>query len=137
MHDPLAACSKLGLELDGGYWPSVEHYYQGMKFEDSELRDAIRSCAHPHEARKLAKRNKRRVRRDWKAIRRTVMTRGVYIKCRANPEAADALLATGDLRIVETSQYDYYWGCGRDLRGENNFGSVLMEVRAKLRELSR
>ena len=62
------------------------------------------------------------------------MTRGTYIKCRTHPEVAAALLATGDLLIIETSQYDYYWGCGRDLRGDNVYGKVLMNVRTQLRK---
>ena len=33
----------------------------------------------------------------------------------------------------ELSGYDYFWGSGRDMRGKNNFGKVLMGVRDKLR----
>ena len=62
------------------------------------------------------------------------MTRGIYIKCRTHTEVADALLATGDQKIVESSQYDYYWGCGRDGRGHNTYGNVLMAVREKLQK---
>jgi ribA/ribD-fused uncharacterized protein len=61
-----------------------------------------------------------------------MMTRAVYTKCRTHQDVADLLLATGDKQIVETSTYDYYWGCGRDGRGHNTFGKVLMSVRDKL-----
>jgi ribA/ribD-fused uncharacterized protein len=134
VQDPLASWSEHGFELDGAHWPSVEHYFQAMQFEDPGLRDTIRAAAHPREAEKIGKKNRRRARRDWKIVRTTLMTRGVYVKCRTHPEAAQALLATGDRPILETSQYDYFWGCGRDLRGENAYGKVLMAVRAKLRE---
>jgi ribA/ribD-fused uncharacterized protein len=134
VNSPLAAWSRHGFELDGAEWPSVEHYYQGMKFEDPTLRELIRGASHPRDAEALAKKNKRRIRRDWKTLKQTVMTRGVYIKCKAHPEAAEALLATGDKDLVENSQYDYYWGCGRDGRGENAYGKVLMRVRDRLRE---
>ena len=134
--NPLAAWSKHGFESNGLEWPSVEHYYQGMKFEDPDLRDAIRAAPHPKEARDMARKNQRRIRKDWKSLRRTYMIRGVYLKCRTHSEAAEALLATGPAKIVETSQYDYFGGCGRDGRGENNFGRVLIEVRGKLRELA-
>ena len=132
---PLATCSRHGFILDDAEWPSVEHYYQGMKFEDEALREVVRSAANPTDAREVAKGHKREVRDDWKRVRETVMTRGVYIKCRSHPEVARALLATGDDKLVENSQYDYFWGCGRDGRGENRYGRVLMQVRAKLREL--
>ena len=65
------------------------------------------------------------------------MTRGIYIRCRTYPHLAEQLLATGDRHLVENSQYDYYWGCGRDRRGNNAYGKVLMKVRAKLLEESR
>ena len=135
VNDPLASYSKHGFELDGAEWPSAEHYVDGMLFEDPALREAIRTAAHPREAEALAQANKKRFRRDWKAARQTLMTRAVYIKCRTHEEAAQALLATGDRPLMENSQYDYYWGCGRDGRGENVYGKVLMAVRAKLRAL--
>jgi len=132
--DLLSSYSKHELELDGDVWPSVEHYYQAMKFESDELRKVIRDEDHPAKAETLATKNKKSIRKDWKKVRETYMTRGIYIKCRAHPEIADALLATGEQKIVESTQYDYYWGCGRDGRGHNTFGKVLMSVRDKLRE---
>ena len=74
------------------------------------------------------------LRRDWKQVRETVMTRGIYVRCRTHPELAEALLDTGDTKIVENSNFDYFWGCGRDRRGDNRYGKVLMNVRARLRE---
>lgn len=134
VNHPLSSYSRSGFELDGAEWLSVEHYYQGMKFEDSELRELIRSTDHPEKAKKLAISNKASVRKDWPQIREVMMTRAVYIKCRTHEAVAAALLATGDQEIVESSQYDYYWGCGRDGRGRNAFGKVLMAVRDKLKE---
>jgi ribA/ribD-fused uncharacterized protein len=130
----LSSYSELGFELDGSEWPSVEHYYQGMKFEKGELRESVRSTDHPEKAKKMVAANKGMVRKDWPQIREVIMTRAVYIKCRTHEAVAEALLATGDQQIVESSQYDYYWGCGRDGRGRNAFGEVLMAVRAKLME---
>ncbi len=132
--NPLSSYSKHEFELDGYLWPSVEHYYQAMKFESDELRRAIRDVDHPAKAEKLAAKNKKAIRKEWEKERETYMTRGIYIKCRTHPEVADALLALGEQKIVESSQYDYYWGCGRDGRGHNTFGKVLMAVRDRLQK---
>lgn len=131
--NPLSSFSRHGFYLDDANWPTVEHYFQGMKFTDADQRAAIRASASPAEARRLAERHARAVRGDWKDIRQTVMTRGIYIKCRSHPDAARALLMTGTQTIVESSMYDYYWGCGRDGRGHNVYGKVLMAVREKLK----
>jgi ribA/ribD-fused uncharacterized protein len=129
---PLASYSRHGIELDGAQWPSVEHYYQAMKFEDEAYREEIRNAAHPADAAKLGKSKKHGRRKDWDKVKETYMTRGNYIKCRTHPEVAQALLATGELQILETNQYDYFWGCGRDTRGHNTYGKVLMKVREQL-----
>ncbi len=132
--DPLSAYSRHGFELDGEIWPSVAHYFEAMKFTDVDLRKTICAADTPNAARRVATRNKRRIRDDWNKLRETYMTRGIYRKCRTSKNAAAALLGTGERRIIETSQYDYYWGCGRDTRGLNTYGKVLMQVRARLRE---
>lgn len=133
MENPLGSFSSHRFHLDDADWETLEHYFQGMKFTDPDQRAAIRATATAAEARKLAERHSRAVRKDWKNIRQTVMTRGLYIKCLTHPEVAAALLRTGDRKIVENSQYDYYWGCGRDGRGHNTYGRVLMAVREKLK----
>ena len=131
--NPLSAYSRHGFDLDGAFWPSVEHYFQGMKFTSSDLQRRIREAPHPRQAARIARRNFWRVRRDWKKIQVVVMTRGVYIKCRSHEEVSRTLLETDERMIVEASLYDHFWGCGRDQRGRNHFGRVLMDVRKRLR----
>jgi ribA/ribD-fused uncharacterized protein len=131
--NPLSSYSPQGFFLDDADWHTVEHYYQGMKFEDPDQRAAIRDSGSPAEARQLGEKHARATRKDWKKIRQAVMTRAIYIKCRTHPDVAKVLLATGSQKIVENAMYDYYWGCGRDGRGHNTYGKVLMAVREKLR----
>lgn len=120
--------------LEGEEWPSVEHYYQAMKFDDPEYQARIRQADHPKKARKLGRNRLKKRRKDWRQLKTTVMTRGVYTKCRTYPEIAQALIATGSARLIENSNYDYFWGCGRDRRGANRYGEVLMNVRDKLNQ---
>jgi len=130
----LGTFSKHGFELDGEHWPSVEHYYQAMKFENGDRQRKVREAEYPKKARRLGRRRFTGIRRDWGKIKMVMMTRAVYTKCRAHPEVAQALLETDNNKLVENSQYDYFWGCGRDRRGNNAYGKVLMSVRSKLRE---
>ncbi len=131
---PLGTFSRHSIFLEDKEWPSVEHYYQAMKFDDEGYRERIRQADHPKKARKLGRSRLKKRRKDWKQVKSTVMTRGVYIKCRTHAEVADALLATDSSTLIENSNYDYYWGCGRDRRGNNMYGKVLMNVRDKLLE---
>lgn len=120
--------------LDDAEWPSIAHYFHAMKFQPGAWRDKIRLAATADEASRLGRSRLHRIRRDWRAVRVTVMTRAVYISCKTHADMAEALLATGERTIIDNNNYDYFWGCGRDRRGENQYGKVLMKVRNKLAE---
>lgn len=75
-----------------------------MKLDDPDLREVVRVAPHPKEEQRIGKKHRRRVRRDWKSLKKTFMTRAVYLKCRTHWEAAETLLATGTAKIVETGQ---------------------------------
>lgn len=131
---PLSSWSKHSIFIEELEWPSVEHYVQAMKYKNELYREKIRNASHPRDAKKLGESRWRRKTPSWQAERELYMTRGMYIKCRTFPEIAEALMASGDLPILDTSNFDYFWGCGRDGRGKNRFGLVLMDIRKKLRE---
>ena len=120
--------------LEDRLWPTVEHYYQALKFLNKETQQTILELKSPEQAIKFAKRwrNKFKVRKDWNNIKTTVMTRAIYTKCRTYPDIAEKLIATANEAIVENSQFNYFWGCGRDKRGNNHYGKILMNVRDKL-----
>lgn len=137
MNDVEFCCARNALRpfhLEGEEWPSAEHYYQAMKFIAPDYREKIRLAETTALAVKLGKARFKRKRPDWNAVRTTVMTRAVYTQCRTHADMAAALLDTESQPLVESSQYDYYWGCGRDRRGDNHYGKLLVNVRAKLRE---
>ena len=132
--EDLGTFSKHSFQLEDKIWPSVEHYYQAMKFENDAQQEKVRLADNPKQARKLGRTRFKRIRKDWRKVKVVYMTRAVYTKCKTYPEIAEKLVATDGQKLVENSQYDYFWGCGRDRRGENHYGVVLMNVRKKLIE---
>jgi|SaaInlV_100m_DNA_5_1039725.scaffolds.fasta_scaffold04409_2 ribA/ribD-fused uncharacterized protein len=134
---PLSAWSKHAIYIEDLEWPSVEHYRQAMKFENAEYREKIRAAQHPKDAKRLGELWWKRKKSSWKSEREIYMTRGMYIKCKTHPEVTETLMASDDLPILDTSNFDYFWGCGRDGRGANRFGAVLTDIRAKLRAETR
>ncbi|CAA0080853.1 N-glycosidase [BD1-7 clade bacterium] len=131
--EPLSAFSAYAFHLDGHEWPTVTHYFQAMKFDDEALQARIRQAPSAKKARGIGRSRLRKPRADWSSVRTTVMTRAIYTRCRTHDDVATALLDTGERQLMESNAYDYFWGCGRDRRGQNEFGKALMNVRAKLR----
>ncbi len=133
----LGTYSQHTILLDEHVWPTAEHYFQAMHFASLEEQALIRNSESPADARRLGEpgwiaRLFRPIRKDWPNVRVAFMTRAVYTKCKTYPEIEQRLIATGSKRIIESDQYDYFWGCGRDLRGDNMYGKILMNVRDKL-----
>jgi ribA/ribD-fused uncharacterized protein len=135
------------IELDGERWPTVEHYYQAQKSLDPDYGAAIGNARTPGEAKQLASvpdaktpaagrswflRTGRSPRPDWGAVKLDIMRRADWAKFSQNPALAEKLLATGDAELVEDSPFDAFWGTGRDGKGLNWAGRILMEVRERL-----
>jgi ribA/ribD-fused uncharacterized protein len=130
----LSNFSPHGFQLDGVYWPTVEHYFQAQKFPaQPAYQEQIRRARSPKEAKALGRSRKVALRPDWEEVRDDVMRRALRSKFLAHPELAALLLETGERALVENSPSDYYWGCGRTGTGQNRLGSLLMELRSVLK----
>lgn len=111
----------------------MEHYFQAQKFFDPKHRERIRTAASPQHAKVLGRTTTIPIRTDWNEVRERVMKHALRLKFAA-PKLRTLLLATKSRVLVENSPYDRYWGCGRDGRGKNRLGALLVEVRQELRE---
>jgi ribA/ribD-fused uncharacterized protein len=129
---PFATISDHPFLLDEVQWKTAEHYYQACKFKGLAYAEKIILAEDGQQAYDLGNRWLTRKTRGWKDQRQLYMTRALFRKVKEYPEVAEALLATGDSLIIETAQYDYYWGTGRDQRGKNMLGKVWMDIRRKL-----
>lgn len=120
-----------GFEENGVYWPTVEHYFQAMKFNDLVYQEKIRNARTPKQAKDLGRTRKLPIRADWDLARDSVMKYALQKKFN-HPTLKKLLKNTGTRKLIESSPYDRYWGCGSDGSGENRLGYLLMEVRNEI-----
>jgi ribA/ribD-fused uncharacterized protein len=125
--------SKHGFEADGKHWPTVEHYFQAMKFAGTPHEEAVRLAPAPMIAKDMGNDRRRPLRADWEAVKDDIMRRAVRAKFAQNDALRAVLLGTGDEELIEDARGDSYWGCGADGSGRNRLGQILMETRAALR----
>lgn len=121
-----------GIELDGAWWPTVEHYYQAQKFTDPELRRKIRKAEKPPIAKSLADKHRAAIRPDWDQVKDAVMERAVSAKFAQHAELRELLRSTGDEELEEAAPTDTYWGVGRDGTGLNKLGKLIARIRTDL-----
>lgn len=118
-----------GFRVGGKRYATVEHYFQSQKTTDSVRRETIRLAESPWRAKRLGRYVG--IRSDWEKIKEDVMMQGLRLKF-ANPIMRGDLLRTGQVKLVEDSPYDFYWG-GRD-GGRNRLGVLLMRLRKELQK---
>lgn len=122
--------------LKGQQWLTSEHYYQAHKFAGTDnafLVATIQAQRTPEEAAALGRDPRFRIRRDWEQVKTQIMREAVRTKFLTHLDIQAVLLATGEQEIVEDSPTDTYWGCGRDRRGQNHLGKILMQIRQEIR----
>lgn len=113
-------------------WPTTEHYFQAQKFENSADREEIRKANSPMLAARLGRDRKKKLRKDWEAVKVGIMRQALEAKFTQHAELKDLLLSTGSAKLVEHTANDSYWGDGGDGTGKNMLGLLLMELREKL-----
>ena len=133
---------EFGLGADGSVnaghqtWPTVEHYYQAMKFpQDPAWQEEIRMSGSPVRAKKMGLSNEHPVRGDWETVRDRVMKKAPRAKFIQNPAILAILQKTGNRKLEDASPGDLYWGTGTRGTGRNRLGEMLMELRAELKDV--
>lgn len=135
-YSQLSNFSPHGVEMDGAWWPTVEHYFQACKFADAAYREKIRIARLPKDAKTLGRSRVLPIRADWDTHRDEVMLQAVRCKFQTHRDTREILLSTGDEELIENAPMDYYWGCGRTGTGQNKLGQILMRVRQELRDVA-
>ena len=124
------------MDVDGNSYtfPSVEHYYQAMKFYASDKRfELIRKLKNPDEARLITKTPEYKINRraDFDKNKFKIMEEGLRAKFMQNPDAAEMLKSTDNAVLVKACPVCYKCGFGEG-SGENRMGKILMQIRQEI-----
>ena len=122
--------------LDGKLWPTVEHYYQAMKFPTlPEFQEQIRKASTATAAGKLGKKKdpSKPIRADWNEKRELIMNAALVAKFKQNPAVEKVLLDTYPRPLIFSDPNDSFWGNGPNKTGKNKLGTLLMEYRGSKR----
>jgi ribA/ribD-fused uncharacterized protein len=124
------------ITIDGKLYPSVEHYFQAAKFPDTpDYAETIRVAKTPAQAKRLGKTRTVPVKAEWNTVRDDVMAKALKEKFGpAHPNLMKKLLETGNRPLVDGSPMDSYWGIGRNKKGKNRLGELLMKIRGELQK---
>ncbi len=122
-------------------YPTTEHYYQVMKFirTDPDYAEKIRNSKTPKESKDLGHSRAHPLDKDWddesngEPLKIKVMRKALLTKFTQYSLLRNILLNTGENTILEDSPWDAYWGIGKNGKGKNMLGKLLMELRTKLK----
>lgn len=123
-----------GVEFEGQWFSTAEHYYQAQKYASTPLAEQIRLTATPKEANILGRNANLPLRADWEEVKEEIMLTVLRRKFTMHKELQKQLLATGEEELVEDDVTNEYWGCGIKGKGRNRLGHLLMQVRDELRQ---
>jgi len=114
-------------------WPTSEHFFQAQKFIEPKDQEQIRRANSPLLAARLGRDRKKKLRKDWEAVKISIMRQALLAKFTQHEELRQLLLSTGNAALVEHTENDDYWGDGGDGTGKNMLGRLLVEIRGRLR----
>jgi N-glycosidase YbiA len=113
----------------GNCYPTVEHFFQSMKFSSPLMKLRIITAATPTKAKQLGRTNHESFRSDWEEVKESVMLTGLKAKFFNNKELRDLLTSTDGYYLSEHTIRDTYWADGGNDKGKNRLGILLMRVR--------
>lgn len=125
---------------EGMRYHSVEHAYQVAKFSGQiygpEIQEEIRNAVLPGEAKRIGKKNKYLVRKDWEQVNLGIMEVLVRQKFTKFPALRKLLLETGNEYLQEGNWWndEFYGYSFRSKKGLNHLGNIIMKVRDEIRK---
>lgn len=119
------------VHYEGITYPSSEHAYQAAKSINPEVRKYVAKLPSPSVSKRFG--SQIYLRDDWDYIKLSIMRQIVFDKFAHNTDLKNRLLATNSAILIEGNTWnDTYWGMC-DGVGDNNLGTVLMQLRSRLK----
>ena len=115
---------------DFGIFPTAEAAINAYK--DPDNKDYVRkqeTAFNPHVSKKLGRTCK--LRKDWDEVKDQLMYKVLNAKFHQHTDIRESLLRTGLQPLIQHSP-DMYWGDGRNGRGRNMLGKILVRLRNKM-----
>lgn len=133
---PLSNFSSFQVKWKGREWMTSEHAYQASHFFDThpDLVEKIANAKSAHEAFKIAVSNAGKAPKDWSKRSTAIMLDICRHKLKQNPYVKRKLLQTQDLKLIEDSPKDDFWGWGPNKDGRNELGKIWMKLRDELKK---
>jgi len=124
------------IEIDGVLYPTLEHAYHCVRFDDPNIRAAIRDARSPELAWELSQTHKSQRRQLVEDEKIALMTQLTRAKIEQHADVRRALAATGDARIVKRiiagPPGDGFWDIAEG-SGRNEWGKIWMQLREEYR----
>lgn len=119
-------------------------YQKAKLFNDDVIAEKILSEPDPRKIKALGKEVMGFDSNVWDENKERLVYDGLKLKFEQNKSCMDALMSTGDKKLVEASPYDQIWGIGLDefdtrahhentWRGQNLLGKLLTKLRDEIK----
>lgn len=132
-----------GVHYEGIKFKNAEQAFQYAKFsyptqngQVNQVAQQILNANLPREAAQIAGANNHLVDPHWHQIQASGFTRKEEImfkivkdKFARHDNLRQKLLKTGQVKLIEDSTDDHFWGRGSNGNGENKLGRILMKIR--------
>ena len=125
------------ITVDGERYAGPEAYFQLQKSfgtpSHEAAKAAMKTITNPDEAWAVGRVHG--LRADWEQAKVEIMRTAIRAKFTQSTELRALLLSTGAHPLVQLKPDDQFWGSGRNGRGQNMLGVLLMELRDELKQL--
>lgn len=128
------------IEIDGVVYPTVEHAYQCARYTDKNIIEEIRNAHSPVLAWETSSKYKHLQIPEFKDenYKLSVMKKLMYLKAEQHADVRQALLDSGDQKIVKHivtyPPGDGFWDDGEDGTGLNYIGKMWVEIRDEIKK---